>query len=284
MKISILSSAYILRHTLEESIEKASEAGYDAIDFFASYPHAEPRVIDKKSREKLRILADQHGLAINQIASYGNPTTGFFAEMEGYVTAQIERLEFAKDVGAHHVELVPGFTRPDLPKELTWKWAVEGHKRIAEYGEKIGIPIAIEFEPVQPNQEMWGRPMPPNVYDLKSLKRFIDDVGGNCQANLDIGHCNIVAKGHPESVKDDLLALRGCIIGVHCNDNDGISDLNLVPGRGTCDFSYYINLLNEMGYDRYVGIELEGEDNPIPAARESIKLIKDIMVKINAYK
>jgi len=273
-----------MKYSLKEAIEKAAEAGYDAIDFFAGAPHAEPREIDKKAREKLRKLVDSYGLSINQIASFGHPTTGFFAEMEGYVTAHLERLDFAKDVGANHLELVPGFKRPDLHTELTWKWAVESHKKIAEYGEKIGIPIAIEFEPIQPSQEMWGKPMPPNVYDLKTLKKFIDDVGSDyCGANLDIGHCNIVAKGNPESIKDDLLALKNYIIGVHCNDNDGITDLNLVPGRGSCDFQYYLDLLDKMGYKKFVGMELEGEDNPVPAAKESLDYIKNVLLKINAY-
>jgi len=273
-----------MKYSLEESVEKAAEAGYDAIDLIACAPHAEPREINRKNRAKLRKLVDSYGLSINQIASFGHPTTGIFAEMEGYVKAQLERLDFAKDVGADHLEIVPGFKRPDLPVELTWKWAVENHSKIVEYAEKIGVPIAVEFEPIQPSQEMWGKPMPPNVHDLKTLKKFIDEIGsGFCRANLDIGHCNIVAKGNPENIRHELLALKDYIIGVHCNDNDGITDLNLIPGKGTCNFEYYLKVLDQMGYKKFVGIELEGEDDPEPAAKESLNYIKNVLLRINAY-
>jgi protein FrlC len=284
MRLSIISAGYVMQYTLEESIEKAAEAGYDAIDLFAASPHAEPREYDKKARERLRKFVESCGLIINQYSSWGHPTTGWFAEMEGYVTAQIERLDFARDVGADHLELVPGDKLPYFPPEIPWKWAIESHKRIAEHAAKVGIPIAIEFEPIQPSQQMWGKPMPPNVYDLRTLKRFIKEVDNEyCKANLDIGHCNIIAKGNPESIRDDILALKGLIVGVHVNDNDGVTDLNAVPGTGSCDFEYYLDILKHIGYKKCISIELEGNDNPVPAAKQSLEFIKNILVKIDAY-
>jgi sugar phosphate isomerase/epimerase len=271
-------------YSLEDTIKRAADAGYDAVDFLAAAPHAEPREFDGKAREKIRKLAESRGLRINQIATFAPPNSGSYADMEGYVKGQCERLDFARDVGASHLEVVPGFKRPHLAAQLTWKWAIEAHKQIVEHGEKIGIPVAVECEPLQPSQRMWGRPMPANVYDLKTLRRFIDEIGSPyCAANLDIGHCNIVAKGNPESIKEDILALRGRIIGTHCNDNDGVTDLNAVPGKGSCNFEYYLGLLRDMGYSGFVSIELEGQEEPLPAAAESLDVIKGILVKLDAY-
>jgi fructoselysine 3-epimerase len=284
MKMSILSSCYIMHYSLEDAIRKTADAGYDAVDFLAAAPHAEPREFDGRAREKIRKLADACRLRINQIATFAPPNSGSFADMEGHVKGQCERLDFAKDVGACHLEVVPGFKRPHLATELTWKWAIEAHKQIVGHGEKIGMPVAVEFEPLQPTQRMWGRPMPANVYDLKTLRRFIDEIGSPyCGANLDIGHCNIVARGNPDSIKEEILALKGKIIGIHCNDNDGITDLNAVPGKGSCNFEYYLELLNKMGYAGFVSIELEGQEEPLPAAAESLKVIKGILVKLKAY-
>ena len=284
MKISILSSCYIMYYSLEDTIKKAADAGYDAVDFLAAAPHAEPREFDGRAREKIRRLAESLGLRINQIATFAPPNSGSYADMEGHVKGQCERLDFAKDVGASHLEVVPGFKRPHLAAELTWKWAIEAHKKIVEHGERIGMPVAVEFEPLQPTQRMWGRPMPANVYDLKTLRRFIHEIGSAyCKANLDIGHCNIVARGNPESITDDILALKGQIIGTHCNDNDGVTDLNAVPGKGSCDFGYYLGLLKGMGYNGFVTIELEGQEEPLPAAAESLNAIKGILVTLDAY-
>jgi protein FrlC len=284
MKMSILSSCYIMHYSLEETIRKAADAGYDAVDFLAAAPHAEPREFDGRARDKLRRLVESLGLRINQIATFAPPNSGSFADMEGHVKGQCERLDFARDVGANHLEVVPGFKRPHLTAALTWKWAIEAHKQIVEHGENVGIPVAVEFEPLQPTQRMWGRPMPANVYDLKTLHRFIDEIGSPyCRANLDIGHCNIVAKGNPDSMKEEILALRGKIVGIHCNDNDGITDLNAVPGKGSCNFEYYLELLKNMGYTGYVSVELEGQEEPLPAAADSLEVIKGTLVKLNAY-
>jgi len=131
---------------------------------------------------------------------------------------------------------------------------------------------------------MWDKPVPPNVYDIKRLKKFIDEIGSdNCRANLDIGHCNIVAKGSPESIKEDILALKDRIAGVHVNDNDGINDLNLIPGTKSCDFHFYLNLLKSMGYRKYISVELEGIDDPVPAAKKSLEYIKKVLHEIDAY-
>jgi sugar phosphate isomerase/epimerase len=284
MKVSILSSCYIMQYSLEETIRKAADAGYDAVDFLAAAPHAEPREFDKKTREQIRKLVESLGLQINQIATFAPPNSGSYADMEGHVKGQCERLDFAKDVGASHLEVVPGFKRPHLAKELTWKWAIEAHKRIVDHGEKLGIPVAVECEPLQPSQRMWGRPMPANVYDLDTLAKFIDEIGSPyCQANLDIGHCNILARGRPDTIADKIRTLKGRILGVHLNDNDGVTDLNAVPGRGSCDFEYYLMLLRDMGYEGFVSIELEGQEEPLPAAAESLVVVKETLDKLAAY-
>ncbi len=284
MKISIISSCYIMGYSLQESMRMAADAGYDAIDFLAAAPHAEPREFDAKGREELRKLADSLGLRINQIATFAPPNSGSYADMDGYVTGQKERLDFARDVGADHLEVVPGFRRPHIPVDLAWRWAIESHRRIVEYAERVGVPVAVEFEPIQPTQRMWGRPAPANVYDIETLSRFISEIDSPfCRANLDIGHCNIIAKGKPDEVRAEIMCLQGQVVGVHCNDNDGVTDLNAVPGTGTCDFEYYLRLLREMGYDRYVSVELEGQEHPLGSSTASLAYLKEKLVALGAY-
>ena len=38
-----------------------------------------------------------------------------------------------------------------------------------------------------------------------------------------------------------------------------------------------------MGYGGFVSIELEGQEEPLPAAAESLDVIKGILVKLDAY-
>jgi len=273
-----------MKFPLEESMRMAAGAGYDAIDFLAAAPHAEPREFDCRGRERLRRTADSLKLTINQVATFAPPSSGSYADMDGYVTGQIERLDFAKDVGAGHLEVVPGFRRPHIPAELAWRWAIDAHRRIVDHAEKIAIPVAVECEPQQPTQRMWGRPAPANVHDLDTLARFISEIDSPyCRANLDIGHCNILAKGKPDSIRDEFLGFSGRVVGVHCNDNDGITDLNGVPGTGTCDFGYYLALLKEMGYQGFVSVELEGQEQPEEASTRSLAYLREALNRLRAY-
>jgi sugar phosphate isomerase/epimerase len=284
MKVSILTSAYIYRYSLEDSIRKAAETGFDAVDICAWYPHAEPKLIDRKGRRALRDLLASYGISVNQIATLGDVSNGIWPMMGGYAESIQDRLDFAADIGARCVEVLPGFTRPDLPRHLTWKWAVESYQKLARHAELVGVPLAMEFEPHQPTQYMWGKPAPMNAYDLATLTKLVQDIGHDyCKVNLDIGHVNIIAKGDPESVRDDLWALKGQIISTHCNDNDGVTDLNLIPGQGTCDFRYYFDRLNQMGYQGTIGIELEGADDPDHLVQESYRYVRSTLDALNLY-
>lgn len=283
MKMSLLSSVFLMDYPkLEDAIAKTVEIGYDAIDICAWYPHCEPRLLGRKERRALRDFIASCGIKVNQIATLGDATNGLFPMMDGWVEAQNDRLDFAADIGASHLETLPGWNRPDLPRDLTWKWAVESHRKIAKHAEEVGIPLAVEFEPVQPTQLFWGLPNPINVTDLKELRKFLDDVGSDyCQANLDVGHCNIIAKGNPPSIRKDLLSLKDVIVGTHFNDNDGVTDLNRVPGEGTCDFKYYLAFLKEIGYKGMVGVELEGTiKNSYQKAKASYSCLKKILVEM----
>jgi sugar phosphate isomerase/epimerase len=280
MKLSLLSSVFLMDYPkLEDAIEKTVEIGFDAIDICAWYPHCEPRLIGRKDRRRLRDFIAGCGIKVNQIATLGDATNGLWPMMDGWVQAQIDRLDFAADIGADHLETLPGWNRPDLPRDLTWKWAVDAHKKLAKHAEEVGIPLAVEFEPVQPTQLFWGLPNPINVTTLKELIKFLEEVGSSfCLANLDVGHCNIIAKGKPQSIKGDLMALKDAIVGTHFNDNDGITDLNYVPGEGTCDFKFYLNFLKEIGYKGMAGVELEGTiKNSYAKAKAAFSCMKSLL-------
>lgn len=286
MKLSILTSVFITKYPdLKEAVKKIASLGYDAVDICAWYPHFEPEVATSKDIKELKSLLSSYDLRVNQVATRGDATCGIYAMMEGWVKAQLQRLDFAADIGANHLQTLTGHIRSDIPRKLLWKWAVRAHERLAKKAEQVGIPLAVEFQPY----EIGGKYRPMNACDLKTLKKFIADVGSDfCKFNLDIGHCNILAKGKPATIKEEILSLRGQIIGVHCNDNDGKSDLNLVPGRGNCDFGFYFDLLNQIGYKGSIGVELEGaeesEEDPDSMAQESFEYLKNLLSDMNLYK
>jgi sugar phosphate isomerase/epimerase len=276
-----LSSVFLLKYpNIEECLEKVAKFGYDAIDPISIEPHIEPRLWGKKQRKEFRELCESYNVKINQIATFGlEMADPEWPLREACIQCQIERLDFAYDVGAKNLEFVPGRTRADMSREKTWKWAVEGYRKVANYGRDIGIPIAVEYEPQQPHQLMWGRPTPLNVHTIEQLKKFADDVGSEyCKCNLDLGHCNI-----SKATKDEFEMLKDYIISTHCNDNDGVTDLNAVPSRYNAPFEKYFSWLHDIGYDGYIGVELEGAEEPDAMSREAFDYLKSLLMKLGYY-
>jgi protein FrlC len=267
-------------YNIEQCISIAKELGYDAIDICTWEPHLEPRIYGKRKRKELLELARSYDIEIGQIVTFGwecsEPIAALRAATIKYMK---ERLELAWDLEAKCVEYIPGWTRPDLPREKTWRWAVEVYKKVVKYAEDVGIPIAAEFEPLQPWMQMWGKPRPLNVHTIDLLVKFASELGSDySKVNLDLGHCYIA-----KATYDDFKKVKEYVIYTHCNDNDGVTDLNLPPGRGKVPFATYFRWLHEIGYDGFIGIELEGVENSKDLAKESYEYVKSILVQLGFY-
>jgi sugar phosphate isomerase/epimerase len=66
---------------------------------------------------------------------------------------------------------------------------------------------------------------------------------------LDSGHINLV----DESAREAIEKLAGRLLQVHVNDNDGITQQNLIPGDGNFDFGKMLLVLKEAGTMAFVG-------------------------------
>jgi sugar phosphate isomerase/epimerase len=90
---------------------------------------------------------------------------------------------------------------------------------------------------------------------LKLIESLDPDQVGIC---LDIGHARL-----NEDVGEAILNCGSRLMALHISDNDGISDLHLVPGEGVIDWQNVINMLLRTCYNNLLTLELrQHPENP----------------------
>lgn len=105
--------------------------------------------------------------------------------------------------------------------------------------------------------------------DLLMLTSSLDRTG----ICLDVGHANILALDIPSFIKSAGVKL----IATHIADNNGISDLHLLPGMGNIDWENAMKAFKE-SYSGYINYEAMyfGRNLPSSFREETIRLAKKI--------
>ena len=92
-------------------------------------------------------------------------------------------------------------------------------------------------------------------------------------ANLDIGHSQVLGEDIPECVR--LLGKR--IWNLHVEDIPGRKHYHMIPGQGTLDWPGLKRALLEIGYARFLTVELYTHwQNPQEAAEQSYQFLSRI--------
>ena len=104
------------------------------------------------------------------------------------------------------------------------------------------------------------------------LKEWIDRLGSPLfGANLDIGHSQVIG----ESVPDVVRLLRGRIWNMHVEDIPGRKHYHMIPGEGTLDWDAFRDAVNEIGYERFLTVELYTHTaEPQMAAEKSLAFLR----------
>lgn len=138
------------------------------------------------------------------------------------------------------------------PTADEWKWAVEGMREVAEYAEKVGVTLALEYL---------------NRFECYFLNtaadgaRFCREVNHpRCKMMYDTFHSHIEEKNIPQAIR----ALKDCLVHVHISEND-----RSTPGSGNVRWTETFDTLHEIGYNNTMVIEAFGLalDKLIPATK-----------------
>ncbi len=277
MKLAFSTNAYT-RFPLVEALRGIRRAGFGGVEILADVPHAYPDAIDANLTSEVKRELEALGLAVSNVnvnCSFGYwkdaPPEPYFEPSLISPNPQhradrtrliLKALEFARDVGAANVSITSGRMLGGMPPEPAARQFAESIRPILDRADRLGVDVGIECEP--------------GLYleYVSELREWIDRLGHpRLGANLDVGHSQVIGESIPDAVK--LLGDR--IWNLHVEDIPGRKHYHLIPGQGTLDWGGLKRALVEVGYARFLTVELYTHwQNPQEAADQSYRFLSRV--------
>lgn len=275
MKLAFSTNAYT-RFSLIEALRDIKAAGYAGVEILADVPHAWPGTLDDAQIGQIARELQRLDLAVSNVNA--NCSFGYWKDAPGEpyfepslispdarhradrIALLLRTLEFARAVGAANVSITSGRMLGGMPPVRAAAQFAESIRPILDRADQLNIDVGIECEPglfIEYAAELheW----------LLRLKH------PRLGANLDVGHSQIQGESIPAVVK--LLGDR--IWNVHVEDIPGRKHYHLVPGEGTLDWEGLAKALGEIGFARFLTVELYTQTaDPQSAARRSIAFLQ----------
>jgi sugar phosphate isomerase/epimerase len=114
--------------------------------------------------------------------------------------------------------------------------------------------------------------LPENFNTVMQLSELLDPLP-ELGLHLDIGHANL--RTDHNTTRDLLTAYGSRLRHVHLHDNKGgVDDLHLPLGVGTIEVAHYIHMLQAIGYDGTITLEVFSPD------RQFLAYSRDILRRI----
>jgi sugar phosphate isomerase/epimerase len=251
----IKTGPWIFWEDLEESIARAADLGFDAVELFT--PAA-----DSVDPEALAGLLDHHRLSLAAVGTGAgkviqgltltDPDPEIRAQAVSFISGMISfgaRFTAPAIIGS-----MQGNAGPGVEKERALEWLAEGLTSLGRHAETEGVTLIYE---------------PLNRYETNLINQIED--GANFIQALDtrqvrlladLFHMNIEEESVPESIR----ACGSSIGHVH------FADSNRRPmGLGHTPMPEIAAALQEIGYEGYVSAEAFPWPNPDEAAKQTMK-------------
>ncbi len=275
MKLAFSTNAYT-RFTLDQAIRGIHRAGFDGVEILADVPHAYPESINDALVQSVRKALDETGLAVSSIncnCSFGYwkhaPPEAYFEpslispdpKLRADRSAMIlKTLDFARQISAQNISITSGKCLGGMPPVRAAKQFAESIQPILDRAAALGVRVGIECEPGL------------FLEYAAELKEWIDRLGSPLfGANLDIGHSQVIGESVPAVVR----LLRGRIWNMHVEDIPGRKHYHMIPGEGTLDWNAFRDAVNEIGYERFLTVELYTHTaEPQMAAEKSLAFLR----------
>ncbi len=282
MKLAFSSNAY-MHYTIEETIERIAELGYEGIEILADVPHAWPAGLLEVRKQSIRDALQRHRLAISNVNAfmmnavadprqpYWHP--GWTDPDPHYRAIRREHtqraLHLAHEIGAPHITTEPGGY---LTPSQSWREGAdifyEELMPCIEVAEELQVRILIEPEP-----ELL-------IERFSQYLEFVERIDSRMVGlNFDIGHAFCVG----EDPQDWIAPMRSHTAHYHLEDIAASRvHKHLIPGHGAIDFHATLREIQKSGYDGWLTIELYPYiDQPDAAASEARQFVEKVLEEIS---
>jgi hydroxypyruvate isomerase len=260
MKASVCIEMIFTEYPFLERIEKAAEAGFDAVEFWNW---------DNKDLPAIKAAVEKAGLTIASFQSNLGGTLIHPDQREGFVAGIKKSLGKAQEMGAPALFLLTDelgddrsvrFQFPELSEEEKCQSVLDGLKALAPLAEEAGITLVLEPLNVHVDHPGYFLNRSNVGFDLV---RAVDSP--NIRLLFDIYHMQVMEG----NIIETLIRNLDVVGHIHVADVPGRHE----PGTGELNYGNIFKALREAGYDRYVGFEFEPTVSSEEAAAASLALL-----------
>lgn len=238
-----------------------SRLEYDGIEFLVE----DPRRVDVEKLKELTKFYDLEVPAIGTGPTYRRYGLSFTDPDERVRRAAVKRMKdyltLASDLDAL---VIIGLIRGKIEAEASYKRAWRRIRSCldvcAVIAEDLGVMLALE--PINRYETNFI-----NTID-EALQMISELQSNNVGVMADTFHMNI----EETSITESLRKVGKSLIHVHIADSN-----RWAPGMGHLNFSGVINVLNEIGYSRYLSAEILFKPNFNVAARETMECLEKLL-------
>lgn len=277
MKLAFSTNAFV-RRSLLEAVAEIGRIGYPGVEILADRPHLFPPTTSREEVARLKEVLEEHGLAVSNLNA--NTATGYYRDAppepffepalasadEGRRRWRIDYtrrcLELARELGSPNISVTSGRSLPGCPPERGWELLVDSLREIVRQAEALGVGVGIEYEPTL------------LIENAEEVLRLLEDIPSPCLGvNLDIGHSHLAG----EDTVQVIHRMGDRIFNLHLEDIRGRKHYHLLPGLGEIDFRRILQALVEVGYRRFVTVELYSYvDGPEEEAAKALEYLNRI--------
>ena len=268
MKTSISTFVYF-NYTLEETVKRISQCGYQGVEIWGGRPHAYRNDLSGEEIINLRGLIEKSGMEISAFipAQFRYPTCLCSPNSrirEDSVSYIKDSIVTSVAFGCHRISICPGHTLHGQGYDNGMAQLKKSVKELHEFAYSKDVILYIE---------------PAHSFEsdlLLTIKDGVDFISeldlDNLGIVLDTGHCHVNNESLPECVS----LIKDFHFHIHLDDNMGGSDDHKVPGEGNINFLPFFKELKNIGYDGYLTVELGWNytlepDKAAIASREKIE-------------
>ncbi len=268
------------RLSTRDGIKKAKEFGAEGIQIYAVQGEMAPENLTSEQRKEILDLTVSNGLVVSALCGdFGGHGFRNIQDNKWKIEKTKRIMDLARDLECNVVTTHIGVV-PEDKCNPEWKILQEACEELGEYGDKIGVRLAIETGPET----------------ASTLRNFLDSLNSNSvRVNLDPANLVMVTGDDPVKA---VYELKDYIVHTHAKDgimlkrtdpsviynffaDGGIEDLHLEDyfretplGEGHVPFDDYLKALNDIGYNGFLTIEREVGDQPEEDIRKAVEFLK----------
>ena len=254
-------------------IHEAKRLGVDGVellDYFWKDRDAELPAVEAALRET--------GLAVGVYSVSNNFAHDDPAKRAAQVQVIKSGVDSAVYFGAQTVRVFAGDVKPGLTLEMVFAWIVAGLREAADYAYDQGVTLALEN-----HGSLAGR--------SGQVLEILESVGSPAlKANPDTGNFLLVHQAPHEAVArlapragmvhfKDFQAVPDDYAGFAYTSIDGVKFAGRAVGEGEVDLADCLLSLKEAGFDGWLNIEYEAEEDPFAGVARSVATTQRLLAE-----